>query len=60
MKAGDEVTVVDVYDNKLIREIVAIEHEYVYVARPEEVRKAREEGRDPACIGFRKSDVVHR
>lgn len=59
MKAGDSVIVLDVNDNKLVREVVAVEDGYVYVARPEEVLTARQEGREPSCIGFRQSDVIY-
>jgi hypothetical protein len=58
MKTGDAVVVLDVHDNKLLREVVAVEEGYVYVARPEEIRKARAERRDPPCIGFPLSDVI--
>ncbi len=58
MKTGDVVTVLDVHDTKLLREVVAVGEGYIYVSRPEEVERARSEGREPSCIGFRLSDVI--
>jgi hypothetical protein len=58
MKTGDAVVVLDVHDNKIVREVVAVEEGYVYVARPEEVQKARADRREPNCIGFPLSDVI--
>jgi hypothetical protein len=60
MRPGDSVTVLDVRDNKLVRTVVAVEDGIVYVSRREEVERAREERREPTCIGFRLSDVVSR
>jgi hypothetical protein len=58
MRPGDTVTVLDINDNKLVRTVVAVENEMVYVSRREEVERARAERREPVCIGFRLSDVV--
>lgn len=60
MKPGDTVTVLDVHDNKLFRSVLAVEDGFVYVSRPEEVERARLEGREPNCIGFPLSDVISR
>lgn len=60
MRPGETVTVSDIYDNKLVRTVVAVEGEVIYVSRREEVKRARAERREPMCIGFRLSDVVSR
>lgn len=60
MRPGETVTVMAVYDNKLVRTVVAVEGEVIYVSRSEEVERARAERREPVCIGFRLSDVVPR
>ena len=58
MKTGDTVTVLDVHENKLRRTVVAVEDGFVFVSRPEEVKNAHSENREPMCIGFPLSDVV--
>lgn len=58
MKPGDRINVMDVHDNALLREIVAVEEDIVFVSRPEEVALARKESREPNCIGFRISDAI--
>ena len=57
MNIGDSVCVMDMHDNKLVRVVVAIEDDYVYVCRAEEAHRAKEEGREPNCIGFPLSSV---
>ena len=57
MKVGDTVCVLDALDNRLVREIVALEDGYVYVSRREEIDRAKAEKREPNCIGFEMSLV---
>lgn len=57
MQPGQRVTVTDVHDNRLLRVVVAVEGDILFVARPEEVDRARSEHREPNCIGFRMSDA---
>jgi len=58
MRVGETITVMDVHENKIVRQVVAVEEGYVYVSRPEEIENSRNEGREPNCIGFPLSDVV--
>lgn len=57
MNQGDTVSVMDIHDNTLVRVVVAIEDGFAYVSRAEEVKRAREDGREPNCIGFPLSNV---
>ncbi len=58
MRVGEDVNVMDVHDNTLLRKVVAVEDGFVYVSRPEELEQARREDREPNCIGFPLSAVV--
>jgi len=58
MEYGDRVEVVDAIDNKLVRVVIEVDEEVVFVTRPEELEQSQSEHREPVCIGFRMSDVI--
>jgi hypothetical protein len=53
MKTGDTVVVEDVSKNQLVRRVVAVEGENVFVCTEEEYASAQRENREPICIGFK-------
>ncbi len=57
MRVGQKVIVTDFKENQLLREVVALEGGFVYVARPDEIQEAKNNFREPNCIGFPVSDV---
>ena len=54
MKTGDLVKAETFGGATVDRQVVELEGDTIYICKPEEWRKAREEGREPVCVGFNK------
>jgi hypothetical protein len=47
------------YGNKVIRRVVvSVDGDVYFVCKSEEFEKAKQEGREPICVGFRREYIV--
>jgi hypothetical protein len=58
MTEGEKVAVIADKDEVLNRVLVSVENGVLFVCKLEEFEAAKREGREPACIGFRREYVV--
>jgi hypothetical protein len=57
MKTGDLVRVETFSGEKVLREVVAVEGDTVYICTKEEKLSAQKENREPVCAGFNRRYV---
>jgi hypothetical protein len=57
MKTGDLVKVETFSGEKVLRDVVAVEGDTVYICTKEERLSAQKEDREPVCVGFNRRYV---
>jgi hypothetical protein len=57
MKTGELIEVVDFQGNRLVRKVVEISGETVYICTAEEFYLAEKLGQEPVCVGFNREFV---
>lgn len=57
LRPGQPVSVTDAWGRNLLRKVVAVSGQKVWVCKPEEFEKARRERREPVCVGFPREAV---
>ncbi len=58
MKKGQKILVLEAFEGKQLKSVVAWDDRYIFVCRPEEFEAAQQENREPTCVGFRREFVV--
>jgi len=58
MRVGQRVEVLEAFENKSVKRIVAVDDRNLYVCTEEEYRAANQENREPVSIGFPKQFVL--
>jgi hypothetical protein len=58
MIVGQDVTLIADRDEVITRTVVSVQEGVYFVCKKEEYEKAKREGREPTCIGFRKEYVI--
>jgi len=52
MRTGQRVEVMEAFDIKAIKRVVAADQRNIYVCREDEFDRATAESREPICVGF--------
>jgi hypothetical protein len=58
MRVGQRVEVMEAFDNKAVKRVVAADENNLYVCTEEEYQAAQREHREPLCIGFGRQFVL--
>jgi hypothetical protein len=58
LQIGQSVSLLAYGDEVIKRRVVDFDDRHVYICREDEWQAAKQEGREPRCVGFKRSDIV--